>query len=141
MFIPPHLCLVLFLYSDICHLGAVSCRNPEPGGTHGRTWRLLGPTMERWWTGVYHSLSKAPFLCLFGWNVLLKLVQLIPKDSTGGTLTIRSGVLSLPFMSFLSPISTPNRSCSFTLKLNPRKVFFNQRGFASKVRKKNLVNH
>lgn len=40
---PPRLCLVLFLYSVFCHLGAASYRSPRPGGTLGRTWRLLGP--------------------------------------------------------------------------------------------------
>lgn len=103
MFIPPHLCLVLFLYSDFCHLGAVSCHNPEPGGTHGRTWRLLGPTMERWRTRQG----------LFRWNVLLRIFQFIPKKR-GIQGPSQSAVLFSPFMSFLSPISTPHRSWNLT---------------------------
>lgn len=42
--LPPRLCPVPVLYSAACHHGAVSCHNPRPGGTRGRTWRLLGPT-------------------------------------------------------------------------------------------------
>ncbi len=44
---PPRLCPVLSLCSVFCHPGAVSCRTPRPGGTLGRTWRLLGPNERR----------------------------------------------------------------------------------------------
>lgn len=67
--LPPRLCPALFPYGAACRLGAVSCRNPRPGGTSGRTWRLQGPR-EREKCLLVGSLSslteRGSFLCRFG---------------------------------------------------------------------------
>lgn len=83
MFIPLHVCLVLFLYSDSCHLGAVSYHNPQPGGTHGHTWRLLGPTDGEAANRCLSFEQKGISLCL------LELVQVTAKDTQhyGGSVT------------------------------------------------------
>lgn len=43
---PPRIFLVLFLYSVSCRPGALSCRNPQPGGRLGHTQRPPEPVSE-----------------------------------------------------------------------------------------------
>lgn len=67
--LPPRLCPALFPYGAACRLGAVSCRNPRPGGTSGRTWRLQGPREREvfiGWKPVLSDRKGIIFMPLWG---------------------------------------------------------------------------